>query len=231
MTARLILGHGASGTAATMAPYVSGLAARGIEARAVDLPRGRNAAAVEVFLAAARDDPGLALGGHSFGGRMASLAAAELSRALREGAGTVRGAAGTVRGAAGTAREAARTARDGAEAARDGAEAAHEPIATAATGNAAVATRPAALVCFSYPLHRPGAPEAETRTAHWPDIDCPVLLLSGDRDPFTRIDLLRAAVSRLRDVELIVFNGDRHGLPLHRDEALDAAADFLRRRT
>src|SRR5439155_227848 len=37
----------------------------------------------------------------------------------------------------------------------------------------------AGLVCFSYPLHRPGHPEtAAERIAHWPDIECPVLLLS-----------------------------------------------------
>jgi len=41
----------------------------------------------------------------------------------------------------------------------------------------------AALILPSYPLHRPGHPE-ELRTAHWPRIECPVLLLSGGRDPF-----------------------------------------------
>ena len=53
----------------------------------------------------------------------------------------------------------------------------------------------AALVLFSYPLHPPGSPEkAEARTSHWPQIRCPVLLLSGESDPFAKIDLLRAAV-------------------------------------
>ena len=173
MSTRIVLGHGASGSAATMAPYVMGLEARGIDARAVDLPRGRNAAAVAIFVAAAQSDPDLSLGGHSYGGRMASLAAAEL------------GTAGSP---------------------------------------------PPALVCFSYPLHRPGAPEIGPRTAHWPAITCPVLLLSGDHDPFARIDLLRAAVRLLPDAELVAFAGDRHGLPIHRADAIDAAADFLRRR-
>jgi uncharacterized protein len=170
--ARIILGHGASGTAASMQPYVAGLAARGLQARAVDLPRGRAAAAIAVFVTAATADPDLCLGGHSFGGRMASMAAAQLSEA---------------------------------------------------------GTPPPALVCFSYPLHRPGLPEIESRTAHWPAIKCPVLLLSGDRDPFARVELLRGAVARLPDVELVVFAGDGHGLPKQREAALDAAADFLRR--
>ena len=57
----------------------------------------------------------------------------------------------------------------------------------------------AALVLFSYPLHPPGAPErTEARIAHWPAIRCPVLLLSGESDPFARIDLLRAAVALTR---------------------------------
>ena len=39
------------------------------------------------------------------------------------------------------------------------------------------------LVLFSYPLHRPGFPD-QLRTAHWPLIACPVLVLSGESDPF-----------------------------------------------
>ena len=56
-------------------------------------------------------------------------------------------------------------------------------------------TRPyAALVLFSYPLHPPGTarPGRGTRSRHWPSIRCPVLLLSGEADPFARIELLRA---------------------------------------
>lgn len=70
------LGHGASGTAASMASWVEGLLARGFEAHAVSLPRGRAEAAVAAFLAQVPDGPGVVLGGHSFGGRVASLALA-----------------------------------------------------------------------------------------------------------------------------------------------------------
>jgi hypothetical protein len=97
----LVLGHGASGSAATMAPHVAGLRRRGIDARAIDLPKGRAERAVPRFAAlltgglptdelpagaierdVAPDRSGtspsfrLAVGGHSFGGRVASLAAA-----------------------------------------------------------------------------------------------------------------------------------------------------------
>jgi len=97
----LVLGHGASGSAATMAPHVAGLRARGIDARAIDLPRGRAERAVPRFAALladglAVDGPELAageaetaaglrlaVGGHSFGGRVASLAAADACEAGR----------------------------------------------------------------------------------------------------------------------------------------------------
>ena len=136
---RCYLGHGASGTSASMAPFVDGLLARGVAATAIDLPKRRAEEALPAFhlVVPARDD--VAVGGHSFGGRVASLAAAEPGAPY------------------------------------------------------------AALVLFSYPLHPPGAPErTDARIAHWPDIRCPVLLLSGESDPFAKIDLLRAAVPRLR---------------------------------
>lgn len=148
-----------------MKPYVEALARRGVDARAVDLPRSRPETAIEIFLAEAAADPGLALGGHSFGGRMASMAASRVAVP--------------------------------------------------------------ALICFSYPVHRPGQPELGSRTAHWPHIACPVLLLSGDHDPFARTDLLRAAAATLPNGRLVLFPGAGHGLAGHLDEALEVAADFL----
>src|SRR5438445_13867202 len=47
---RVVLGHGASGTAASMKPYVVGFKRRGIDAIAVVLPRGVAEEAVTVFL-------------------------------------------------------------------------------------------------------------------------------------------------------------------------------------
>jgi uncharacterized protein len=164
--ARLFLSHGASGSAAGLAPQVAGLAQRGLEAVAVQLPRGRAEAAMAAFLAAAPPSPQTAIGGHSFGGRVASLLAAEHHYG--------------------------------------------------------------ALVLLSYPLHPPGRSERwDERTAHWPRIDCPVLLLSGDRDPFARIGLLREAVRRLRNAELIVYPGVGHGIGPVFDAALDRVAAFV----
>jgi pimeloyl-ACP methyl ester carboxylesterase len=68
----------------------------------------------------------------------------------------------------------------------------------------------------------------DERTAHWPRISCPVLLLSGDRDPFARVAQLREAVRRLPAAELVIFPGIGHGIGPVFDEALDRVAAFVR---
>lgn len=73
---RVYLGHGASGSAASMRPWVEGLRARGFDAHAVDLPKGKAERAVAAFESQLPDEPGIVIGGHSFGGRVASLAVA-----------------------------------------------------------------------------------------------------------------------------------------------------------
>jgi predicted alpha/beta-hydrolase family hydrolase len=163
----LFLGHGASGTAASMRPWVDALAPLGVVAEALDLPRSSPERAADVFREAVRKRPDAAIGGHSYGGRMASLLAAE------------------------------------------------QPIA--------------ALVLLSYPLHRPGHPDA-LRIGHWSRIECPVLLLSGERDPFAKIDLLRHQVGTLRNAELVTYPGLGHGLLAVRDDAAARIAAFLRAR-
>jgi predicted alpha/beta-hydrolase family hydrolase len=151
-----------------MAPFVTGLARRGIVAAAVDLPRRKAEDAVPAWRAAVPDGPGVAVGGHSYGGRVASLAAAEAE------------------------------------------------------------TDYAAVVLFSYPLHPPGAPErTPARVAHWPRIACPVLLLSGESDPFARIALLRDAVTLLPDAELVTYPRLGHTLRPVLDDVLDRVAEFL----
>lgn len=152
-----------------MAPFVAGLELRGIRSVGVDLPKRRAEDAVSAWRAAVPDGPGSAVGGHSYGGRVASLAAAEPG------------------------------------------------------------TDYAALILFSYPLHPPGAPErTDARIAHWPRITCPVLLLSGESDPFARLDLLRAAAPLLSGAELVTYPRLGHGLTPVLDDALDRAAAFLR---
>jgi predicted alpha/beta-hydrolase family hydrolase len=168
MRVRLYLGHGASGNAATMQPFVAGLARRGQPAIAIDLPKRKAEDAVPTWRSLVPDGSGTAVGGHSYGGRVASLAAAEPDAGY------------------------------------------------------------AALVCFSYPLHPPGLPErTQARIAHWPRVACPVLLLSGESDPFARIELLRAAVPLLPNAELVTYPRLGHGLKPVLDDVLDRVAAFL----
>lgn len=161
------LGHGASGDAASMAPFVHGLRHRGLTADAVDLPKRKAEDAVPAWRAAVPDGPGTVAGGHSYGGRVSTLAAAA-------GAGY------------------------------------------------------AGLVLFSFPVHPPGGYERATvRVAHFPLITCPVLLLSGEADPFARLDLLRTAAARLPTAELVTYPGLGHTLRPVLPDVLDRVAAFI----
>lgn len=60
-----------------MAPFVDGLRARGVAATAIDLPRRKAEEALPAFHLVVPSTPDVAVGGHSYGGRVASLAAAE----------------------------------------------------------------------------------------------------------------------------------------------------------
>src|SRR4051794_41474937 len=72
---RIYLGHGASGTAASMRPWVDALRERGHDAHALELPKRKAEDAIAAFEAQVPDEPGIVVGGHSYGGRGASLSA------------------------------------------------------------------------------------------------------------------------------------------------------------
>jgi predicted alpha/beta-hydrolase family hydrolase len=151
-----------------MAPFVSGLQKRGVDVAAIDLPRRKAEEALPAFHLAVPSATDVAVGGHSFGGRVASLAAAEPDAPY------------------------------------------------------------VALVLFSYPLHPPGSPDrTAARIAHWPRIRCPVLLLSGEADPFARIELLRTSVGLLERAELVTYPRLGHTLKPVLEDALDRTAAFL----
>ncbi len=66
-----------------------------------------------------------------------------------------------------------------------------------------------ALVCFAYPLHPPGKPNA-LRDAHLKDIRVPMLVCSGDRDVFGAPDELRAALAAVPRAQLHLLEGADH---------------------
>jgi predicted alpha/beta-hydrolase family hydrolase len=75
----LLLAPGASGTVAGLRPMLTGLASRGVNAAGVTLPRGSAERALPVWRTALEgvDVRATAIGGQSFGGRVASLLAAD----------------------------------------------------------------------------------------------------------------------------------------------------------
>src|SRR5258708_37335005 len=72
---RVVLGHGASGNAASMKPYVVGFTRRGITAVAVDLPKGTAERALPVFIKTSGRGLEVIGGAQSFGGRLARMPA------------------------------------------------------------------------------------------------------------------------------------------------------------
>jgi predicted alpha/beta-hydrolase family hydrolase len=92
----------------------------------------------------------------------------------------------------------------------------------------AAAESPRGIVLLCFPLHRPGHPDGTTRVGHFARIKCPVLFLSGETDPFARIDLLRAAVKKLPDARLVTYPRLGHSLNRVLDDALDRIAEFAR---
>jgi len=169
MAEDVFLAHGASGSAVTMVPWVAGLRERGVRGYAVPaegkLPM-RVERAMEVYREQLAGRVDVVIGGVSYGGRVASMIAAE------------------------------------------------DPVA--------------GLVLLSYPLHSPGKHDQQ-RTAHLASIRCPVLFLSGEADPFARVDLLRAAVQQLPTAQLVTYPRVGHGLSRDRvvmADCLDRVAAF-----
>jgi len=160
------LAPGASGGIDGIDPYLRRLRAAGFRAEGVQLPKSAAERAIPAWRAAVENSSAV-IGGQSFGGRVASLLAAE------------------------------------------------QPVA--------------GLVLICYPLHAPGSPDRwAERTAHWSALDLPILLLSGDRDPFARLELLRNAVKQLPRAELVIYPGMGHGLKAKADDVVERIAGFVR---
>ena len=84
----------------------------------------------------------------------------------------------------------------------------------------------AGLILVAYPLHPPGRPD-RLRVAHWPRVDVPVLMLSGDADPFLTLELLDLHAEEFAGpLVRVLVPGARHDLSVSARSAPDG-----RRRT
>src|SRR3954463_9568180 len=72
----IYLAHGASGSAPSMKPYIDGLERRGLGAHAIDLPVRKAEEVTAIYRRQVDQYPNAVTGGHSYGGRVASLLAA-----------------------------------------------------------------------------------------------------------------------------------------------------------
>jgi len=85
----------------------------------------------------------------------------------------------------------------------------------------------AGLVLLSYPLHPPGKPD-RLRTEHFPSLDVPCLLVSGEKDPFgSRAEFTRAAKAIVGPVEFAWLAGG-HDPKGADDEIVDIVGSWLR---
>ena len=65
------------------------------------------------------------------------------------------------------------------------------------------------VICFGYPFHPPGKLD-RWRTAHFRDMNCPILVLQGTRDPFGKPDELADHQQDLEAIDLRWLEGGNH---------------------
>jgi predicted alpha/beta-hydrolase family hydrolase len=65
------------------------------------------------------------------------------------------------------------------------------------------------VICFGYPFHPPGKLD-RWRTAHFRDLNCPILVLQGTRDPFGKPDELADHQRELEAIDLRWVEGGNH---------------------
>ena len=65
------------------------------------------------------------------------------------------------------------------------------------------------VICFGYPFHPPGKLD-RWRTAHFRDLNCPILVLQGPRDPFGKPDELADHQRDLEAIDLRWLEGGNH---------------------
>jgi predicted alpha/beta-hydrolase family hydrolase len=85
------------------------------------------------------------------------------------------------------------------------------------------------IIFFCFPLHAPGKPGIE-RAEHLKKINHPMLFLSGTRDEFARMDLLKKVLKKIPSATLDKMEGANHAFKVAgRKDTLDVLAEKVYR--
>jgi len=84
----------------------------------------------------------------------------------------------------------------------------------------------AALVLLSYPLHPPGKPD-KLRVDHFPALEVPTLLVSGEKDPFGKPDEFAVHLPAIAGPTTMEWVPGNHS-PKGNDEIVELVRSFLK---
>lgn len=68
----------------------------------------------------------------------------------------------------------------------------------------------AGVILYAYPLHPAGKPE-KLRTAHWPDVNVPLLFFQGTKDALSKMELFDRHIRTLPNADVELLEGANHG--------------------
>jgi predicted alpha/beta-hydrolase family hydrolase len=80
------------------------------------------------------------------------------------------------------------------------------------------------IIFYGFPLHAPGKPSIE-RADHLREVKQPMLFLSGTRDEFATLKLLKKVCSPLKNATLETIEGANHGFKAGRLNTIQVLAD------
>jgi hypothetical protein len=92
----------------------------------------------------------------------------------------------------------------------------------------AVVEPPAALVVLGHPISPPNRPRPDDEAALLA-VQCPTLIVQGERDALGPLDVLQRIAAANRAIELYVLSGVGHQFGPRQADGLDYAATWLRR--
>jgi len=80
------------------------------------------------------------------------------------------------------------------------------------------------VIFYGFPLHAPGKPSIE-RAEHLREVKQPMLFLSGTRDEFATLKLLKKVLSSLKNATLLTIEGANHSFKAGKLNTIEMLAD------